>query len=283
MSLYVLVSLAIAGCSVLGISRGPKQYDLKYKLTEGSIFSLTGSSEEHAVRDVMGNELVTNIKDIVEYDFEVKSATEEGFVLRLEYRNRAHETDDPRFQSGPDFSGLIGREVQFTLSSRGETSSFVGFGDLPVIQIPDRDASLGEVQYINELRDTFPQLPDRPISIGEGWSYTRELAETPPGGGKITITLNYQYTLLEETQQDGVDCLKLDGKYTVNVDGKLEASGMEFTVKLAGEGSELLYFAHDKGRLRLRDGSSVIEGSADSEELGISVPMRFEQKSKVEG
>jgi hypothetical protein len=274
----VFISLAIAGCSLMGISRGPKKYDLKYKLKEGFKFSLTLSGQNHYVREVMGNELAVDTKGTAEYGFEVLSTTKEGSTLEVDYGNRIHETDDPESQGGVDFSELMGKKTKIDFSLRGELSNFAGFENLPTIEIPDQEASLGEEQYINEIRRIFPKLPDNPISVGETWSHIQKTDESTQGG-TVTITSDYIYTLLEETEKNGIDCLKIDAKYTVSVEGKLASRGIEFTMKLGGEGNELLYFAHKKNMLLFSEDNLVLEGSANNEALGISVSMKHDYKT----
>ena len=84
--LCVLLTVIIAGCSMIGSMRGPKKYNLKYDLPEGSTFAMKVSRDDHFVRNIMGNEAVMDIKDVMEYSFEVKSSSKEGLTLELEYK-----------------------------------------------------------------------------------------------------------------------------------------------------------------------------------------------------
>jgi hypothetical protein len=277
----VLTTVMITGCSMIGSMRGPKKYNLKYDLPKGSTFAMKISRDDHFVRNIMGNEAVMDIKDVIEYGFEVKSSSKQGLTLELEYRNRSHQTDVPQFQAGVDFSSLVGSKAGFDISSRGEPSGFTGFEKLPVIRIPDQEASLGEAQYVSEIRQIFPILPDRPVSIGETWSY-KHVSDEPTEGGQIKITVDSNYTLLEESEKDGFDCMKISAKYTLNVEGEVSSGGMRFTVKGGGEGSDIIYFAQQKGMFLNSEGDLVIEAIAENSDLGISVPVKHEYKTTVD-
>jgi hypothetical protein len=167
------------------------------------------------------------------------------------------------------------------MSSRGEPSGFTGFEKLPVIRIADQEASLGEAQYVNEIRQIFPILPDRPVSIGETWSYAH-VTDEPAEGGQIKITVDSNYTLLEETEKDGVDCMKINAKYTLNVEGKVSSGGMDFTVKGSGEGNDTIYFVQQERMFLNSEGVLVIEAIAENSDLGISVPVKHEYKTVVD-
>jgi hypothetical protein len=279
--LCVLITMIIAGCSMIGSRGGPKKYSLKYDLPEGTTFAIKISRDDHFVRNIMGNDAVMNIKDVIEYGFEVKSSSKEGLTLEIEYRNRSHQTDDPQFQTDIDFSCLVGNKAGFDISWRGEPSGFTGFDKLPVIRIADQEASLGEAQYVSEIRQIFPILPDRPVSIGETWSY-KHISDEPTEGGQIKITVDSNYSLIEETEKDGVDCLKIGANYIVNMEGRISSGGMSFTVKGEGEGNDTIYFAYKKGMFLNSEGDLVIEAIAESTGLGISVPVKHEYKTIVD-
>jgi hypothetical protein len=136
-------------------------YTLVYKMDEGTTtFTVEMARKHRNQRNIMGNDLITNSKDLTVYGFAVNSSGENGLKLELEYVERTHETDDSQILTGPDFSNLIGKKVKMVLSPTGELSGFAGFEDLPEIVIPGQDASLGELQYTNELRGLFPRLPE---------------------------------------------------------------------------------------------------------------------------
>lgn len=270
---FSALSVTVALPSVTSIAE--KTFVLEYRIDEGAEFNVILTGKHHNERTVLGNDIVSNSEDLIEYAFKVKSVDEDGMRLEFEYRNRTHQTDDPQFPAGPDFSGLIGKKAEFTLSKTGETSGFSGFEDFPAILIPDEGKSLVAAQYTNEFRHLFPRLPEKPVAIGESWSDVDEFDEAA-GDGTVPLTISYTYTLLEETRKDGHDCLKIRGDYVVDLQGPLSTGGLELGLTLNGTGTETVFFALEKGMFLSQESRSQVEGTADNEDLGISFDMSHE-------
>ncbi len=76
--------------------------------------------------------------------------------------------------------------------------------------------------------------------------------------------------------------MKIEAKYTLNVEGKVSSGGMGFTVNGGGKGNDTIYFAYKKGMFLNSEGDLVIEAIAESTGLGISVPVKHEYKTIVD-
>ncbi|NIO02172.1 MAG: hypothetical protein GTO42_08525 [Candidatus Latescibacteria bacterium] len=275
-----LVYLIIAVNMHSSAIKAADKYKLQYKMDKGMKFDMKISLKHRNQRNIMGNELITNSVDMIEYGFDVVSAGVDGLELELEYKGRARDTDDSMSRVGTDFSPLIGKKVRMFLSSKGELSGFEKFEHLPVIEIPDQQSSLTKDHYIIEIKNIFPELPDGHIGLGESWSYSRQY-DAPVQEGNVTVRLHVTYTLLEETRRNGHDCLKIAGKYAIDIAGGLIAGGMDLALTLKGEGSEVVYFAWKKGMLLGIESTSVVEGAAENEELELSMPMRHEYQTAL--
>lgn len=260
------------------INAGEKKYSLEYKFKKGTGFGMTTTTERKSLREIMGNEIKTIKTDMVVYDAKVAQEKSETATIEVTYKERSHKTDDPQNQHNVDFSGLLGKTGQFTMTSRGKLSEFVGFDALPELVISSGQAH-GENQYINELKEFFVQLPEDEIAVGETWSYTVVFDETVAGGGAKVI-INYEYTLAEVTEKNGHDCLKLTGEYTANVKGGGVEQGMEFTITLDGKGSETAWFAYKIGMLLETEAASFLEGALVAEDVGFEMPIRNDYTSK---
>jgi hypothetical protein len=252
-----------------------KRYTLAYKMDRGASFAMEVAKKHRNERNVMGNDMITNSEDLKAYGFTVKSSDKDGMRLELEYAKRAHESDDPQIQTDPDFSELIGKKVEMLLSPVGVSSGFEGFEDLPVIAIPDQDDRLDEKRYVSEVKDLFPHLPDEPVSPGDSWSHVEEHEESI-GDAALPVVIEYTYTLIEETRIDDLDCVKIEGEYTVKISGSFDVGGLELELNLAGNGEETVYFAWKKGMLVSNEAHSVVEGSADNDEMGMSIQMKHD-------
>ncbi len=276
-ALYLAVFGLVAGIAN-GAIAGGKKYKIEYKLKKGMTFGMITTTERKSVREMMGNEIKATTVDVIEYGATVTQANDGTATIEVTYKDRSHETEDPQVQNNIDFSGLLGKTARFAMSSRGELSEFAEFGALPELAISDGQI-LGESQYINELKELFIQLPEDEIAVGETWSYTM-IFDEPLDGGGAKVVIDYKYTMAEVTEKDGRDCLKLTGEYTTNVTGEGAEQGLEYTITLAGKGSETAWFDYKKGMLLETETVSFIEGAVVAEDVGLEMPMRNDYTSK---
>jgi hypothetical protein len=268
-----LVGLVIAVISIpVGHLEAAKRYTLAYKMDKGAKFAVRVARKHRNHRIFMGNELTTNTEDLKEYAFTVKSSGEDGLKLELEYTGREHETDDTLAVMSPDFSELVGRRVQVLLSPAGVLSDFKGFDDLPEIAVPDQGEPIGELQYVNDAISLFPRLSKEPVALDGSWSDVVQYEEAV-GDTTLPLTVNYTYTLIEETRFDGHDCLKIEGKYTFDMSGPLAAGGLDLELNVAGAGTDIIYFAWKKGMFLSSESRATMKGSADNEDMGVAIPM----------
>jgi len=276
----LLLSGSLSNDSIKNVKKLAPKYELKYKLKKGAKFTVTNSRSDHYIREVMGNEMVTNTDDMSEYGFEVMEENTDNIKLMLEFKNRIQKTDDPQAAGGVDFSSLAGKKVGLSMSSTGKVSGFEGFENLPVIEIAYQQTTINKDSYINEIKQLLPMLPENPVGIGDNWKSVYEYDEPVPEG-TVKVTLNYIYTVLEETVKDGIGCLKINGAFTIVVKGEGVMEGMTFTFNMEGKGNDTVYFNHKKGMLLSIEGESIAKGEADLAEAGLTIPMDHTYKNRL--
>jgi hypothetical protein len=279
--LFGLTAMVALQCAPKVVKRTPGVYDLSYNMPSGTEFTMSTTTNHMNQRVVMGTEHVTNSVDRTELGFEVKATGKHGMTTELEYKGVHHETDDPQARGEVDFSELVGKSVQFVLSPKGKLSGFVGFDELPEIEIPEAQRTLTEDVYVYEVIGIFPEFPKHTVKMGDTWSFTREYGEPIPGG-EVKLTIEYNYTVMEETTQNGIDCVKLRGQHTSAVEGYGESGGLAFDVAMTGTVLETSFFSWEKGMFVGSESMTSMEGAAKNVEMGISVPMRHEYRGTVD-
>lgn len=281
MSLLVSIQTVFFVCILSNISCVQKNFSLEYNLKDNAKFTILFSENEHYSREIMGNEIVTNSTDKIEYQFRVKSEKSDGFDLEMEYGLRSHETDNAQYGDGIDFSELIGKKANFFLSSNGELSEFEGFDNYPTIEIPDQQYTLKKSTYINELKRLFPSLPGKSVDTGETWINTLKYSEQLTAGD-VEISIKSTYTLLEETTKDGIECVKIDTENRITVHGEVKEEGMNILIDMQGSGNDTIYFDHKKGMFLSVEGAYNLTGKGIIEELEMEIPMDHQYKKKIE-
>ena len=275
----IIPIILFISCGMIDIIRSKRKYELEYKLKKGSTFEITFFESDRYRREVMGNETVTNTKNEYLVRCATKSIENGGLVIEAEYAERSHMTDDPQ-HPGIDFTELIGVKASFTLSSKGELSHFQGLETYPEIEIPDQQTTLKANRYQNELIRLFLPLPDEKIGIGETWIHESEYVEKV-SEDDVTITLQTQYTLLEETRKQNHDCLKINSDYTISAIGEVTQEGMKIQIDLEGKGSDTIFFDHNRGLLLSSQGQSNLSGDALIGELNITIPMNHKYTNEI--
>jgi hypothetical protein len=96
------------------------------------------------------------------------------------------------------------------------------------------------------------------------------------GDTTLPLTVNYTYTLIEETKFEGHDCLKIEAEYTIKMSGPLAYGGLDLELNLAGTGTDTVYFAWKKGMFLSAETRANLKGSADNEDMGVAIPMNHD-------
>jgi hypothetical protein len=274
-----LFAAGLIAASFINANADGKKYKLEYKLKKGHGFEMTTTTERESMREMMGNEIKATTTDMIRYVANVTEVKDGKATVEITYKDRSHETDDPQVQLDTDFSDLLGKKGRFAITSRGVLSEFTGFDALPELAISGGQATRGERQYINELKEFFIQLPEEKVGVGGTWSYVEEFNE-PVEGGTAKIVVDHTYTVTDVVEKEGFECLRIDGEYTTKVAGTGAAQGMEYTLELAGSGTEIVFFAFKQGMLVEFDSTSFVEGAVVAEDVGFEMPMRHDYLSK---
>ena len=261
-------------------SSGEKIYELKYQLDKGTKFTMMSTGDVNSVMDQMGTEVLTDIYGEAEDIFVVLSSDKEkGIVMEYEFGERSQDIDSAAGSDSTDFSELVGKKVKFVLLPNGKVEGYEGFDSLPVITTATGD-DLNEETYVLGVKTTFPLLPDNPIKIGDSWADNQDL-DIPSGGSILNSENAFTYTLIEEVEKDGFDCLKIEMKGVSKLSGNFEQSGMELFIDRETTTTGTIYFAYKEGMFVYSDAESIGEGIIDVPAAGIQIPQTLSSKGVV--
>lgn len=259
---------------------GQKLYELKYQLAKGTKFTMVSSSEVNSVMDQMGTEVLSDSYGEAEDIFVVLSANKKkGLSLEYEFGERSQNIDSAMGSDSTDFSELVGQKVTFVLLPNGKVEEYEGFDSLPEITSPGGD-ELNEETYILGVKTTFPLLPDKPVKFGDTWT-DNQVMDIPQGGNFLKLENDITYTLIEETQMEGFDCLKIEMKGVSRISGDFEQEGMALYIERETISTGTLYFAYKEGMLISGVSESIGEGIIDVPSAGIVIPQTVTSKGSV--
>ncbi len=267
----LIMAVIFANFAVPTLFAEEKTYELKYQLAKGTKITMTSSGEVNSVMDQMGTEVVSDIYgEAVDIFVILSSNKKKGLTLEYEFGERSQDMDSAMVSDSTDFSELIGKKVKFVLLPNGKVEGFEGFDGLPEITSSWGD-ELNEETYILGVKTTFPLLPDGPIKIGDTWSDTQAM-DVPQGSNVLKLENNFTYTLIEETEKDGFDCLKIEMTGTSSLSGDFEQSGMALSIEREETSTGTLYFAYKEGMFISFESESLGEGIIYVPSAGVEIP-----------
>lgn len=276
----LILKAFLVSCAVPTQFPEEKNYELKYQLSEGMKFTMTSSGEMNSLMDQMGTEVVADITGEGKDIYIVLSSDElKGLTLELEFGERSQEVVTGGQSLSTDFSQLTGKKTTFVLLRNGKVEGFEGFDDLP-----DIATSTGEVlnseTYRLGVKTTFPRLPDRPVKIGDSWTDEQDM-DIPVEGSTLLSEDKSTYTVIDETQFDGYECLKIEVIGTSKLTGDFEQGGTPLSIERDTTSKGIMYFAYKKGMFIRMESESTAEGIITVPSASIDIPQTIFSKSSV--
>jgi hypothetical protein len=265
------------------IAQTPQKFELRYRLDEGTRFAVHKervhwliNPEDRDTRTSLGEDKSVWLGQTLQSD-------ENGLDLEFEYAEWTRDSWSSEGIVAFDFSELFGHKVKARLSPLGSISSFRGFLVLPETTVPDvrgMRTNLGRMDYTNEFRIVFPELPVEPVGVGDTWSYEDSYFEMV-ASGYLRVAVLVKYTVVEPTVREGLACLRCRGEFTVTITGRGAEGDIDLALDMQGKGEETMYFAYEKGMVLEYEGRTEVSGTASNEERGFSVPLIREIESRM--
>jgi hypothetical protein len=220
--------------------RMPGKGPLRYRMTSTFLQSM----------DMGGQSMETESNSMTTMSFASRGMREDDLLLKVTIDEASVSVVAPVGVMEGDMSEAIGKSFDMTLSPLGEEK------DLPdpnSIQYNLGDA--GKRSAISSVQMMFPDLPGRPVKVGDSWTTVDGFTEGG-GGGEMTISFESVNTLVGFETIDLMDCAVIEADYT----GTMKGSGVEGPAKWESEGelegASKWYFAYKQGIL-IKDTSEL--------------------------
>ena len=181
-------------------------------------------------------------------------------------------------ENSADTEPAIGKSFGLTFTPKGKE---LGLEGADTIQIDIAVPGAGKQSVESMFRNLLPNLPDKPIKIGESW-VENDTMSMKQSGMDINTIIQSTHTLEAIIIIDGMECLKFATTYKGTLDGEGEQMGasMNFEGDLEGKGT--WYFAYKQGMFVKSNTANFMEGTiAVSGAATMTIPMSQETKSEV--
>jgi len=213
--------------------RMPEKGSLKYEITSTFLQSM----------DMGGQSIETESTSMTTMSAASRGMKGDDLLLTMTIDDASISVDAPGAALDPDMSGVIGQSFEMALSILGEEK------DLPDPDSIQYDLGPGgKRSAISSVQMLFPDLPGRPIKVGDSWTTVDGFTEEG-AGGDMTISFESVNTLVGFETVSGMECAKIEAEYT----GRMKGSGIEGPAQWESEGElegvSTWYFAYKEGIL----------------------------------
>ncbi len=174
-----------------------------------------------------------------------------------------------------DMSPIIGKSFNMTLSPLGKELNLSGAESLKY------EFEGTERNVASTFKALFPDLPEKPLNIGDHWTSKDTIIDKSDNGEIIIYTEN-KNTLDGFERINGRKCLKVTAQVTGTLSGKTKREGVDIISDGNIEGTDTWYFDHENGVFIKMTSNGSGEGSTTvhAEEI-VVIPMKREFKNDV--
>ncbi len=251
---------------------------LTYKMKKGATLNYTMESKNESLQEFMGSEVETTIQSKAKIKITSEGENKEGnLTYVMVYESMVIELLSSVMDSTfKDPAGLIGKRVRKTITPNGDQIESVELDSIKLGML-----ALAQSGGFSSKREFFPNLPENELKMGEKVSMT-DVDSVDSFGGTIVNKSDMEFTLLGKEKKLGYDCLKIDVKGTVNVEGDGFMQGMKIFIEGDGDFQRTLYFAPKEGVLVFSEDQTDIEMTfAITGQVSMTIPITTSVKSNI--
>ncbi|MCH8874555.1 hypothetical protein IH824_17625 [candidate division KSB1 bacterium] len=234
-------------------------------------------SKMESLQEIMGSEVESTTQSKAKIKITSEGENKDGNLTYLMvYESMVIELLSSMMDSTfKDPEGLIGKRVRKTITPNGDQIESVELDSIKLGLLAHAGGSLASG------REFFPNLPDGELKMGEKVSVTDVDSLDTLGGTRVSKA-EMEFTLMGKETKFGYDCLKIDVKGTVTLEGDGTMQGMKFFIEGDGDFQRTLYFAPKEGLLVAADNQADIEMTAAiTGQVSMTIPITQSMKSNI--
>lgn len=248
---------------------------LKYRFPEGQSLAYESSTELVQTLDVMGQIQEVEGKSSNTVSYESIGKKENNLQLKVTLQAMDAYYASTQGELSPDTSQAVGKSFEMILTPAGKELELLGIEELKIDMGPDgiRDLS-------SDFQDSFPDLAQNPVKIGDSWTSTVPVTQTR-SSGDTTLNFVNTYTLEGFETVEGYECVRIEVKTQGTYEGTIEQQGMELLSEGELAGSGTLYFAYKEGIFVKMTSDGTSDGMIIVSSQGLEIPQTQEIKSEI--
>lgn len=203
---------------------------MNYRMEEGETLPYQFTSDFNQTMEVMGQEVPVNSSETLAFSVHPKGASGDDYDIEISIDDLSVHASSPEGEADADATPVIGKSFGMTLSKLGTE------GGLPDSETLTYDfGPEGPKSVIPGFSGMFPDLPGRPVTIGDTWPSAMEMVEETDSGS-VTISMDITNTLEGYETMNGRDCALITCTFTGTIEGNGEQQGVPWSTTSDMEG-----------------------------------------------
>lgn len=269
-----VVTTAPAAAVKAPAAKAPAGVVLEYKMPEGRALSYENTGEAVEATDMMGQSVESHTTSHEAFTLRAKGRKEGDLLLGVTIDNMSMTITGPQGDMSPDMTALAGKAFDMVLSPLGQEVDVSGAEALTY------EMATGTRNLATTFKLFFPDLPGKPLKIGDTWPSS---AETDEKTGVLDLRLSIQnlnhFEGLETV--DGVECARIRSDVTATMTGTGNQQGMDMVFSGTGQGTDLWYFAVTDGIYVNSNFELKMDMVITVSAMGMTIPVTTTRKGTV--
>jgi hypothetical protein len=176
----------------------------------------------------------------------------------------------------PDVSSIVGKSFEMILSPMGKEVELLGAESLRYSMGPS-----GERSVASSFQAIFPDLPGRPVKIGDAWT-SQDTINIDDDNTALVMALDNSHVLAGFETVNGMECAKVTTDVTGSIGGKGEQQGVGVSFSGEVEGTDVWYFAYKEGVFVKSSSDATIDLEVNVSDPSVpTIPMHQEMKVEL--
>jgi hypothetical protein len=246
---------------------------LEYKMPAGRSLTYQGKSEGSQAMEIQGQSIDSSSTGSSTFSFKSKGAKDKNLLLAVTVDDMASSMNGPQGDVSPDMSSVKGKSFDMVLSPLGNEV------DVSAAEALTFTAAEGTGNISSSFKAFFPDLPGKPVKVGDTWNSSDSVEEKSSAQTMKTEIQNV-HTLEGFETVDGVDCARISTQFTGTITGTGSQGGADLTFSGTTKGKNVWFFAVKEGYLVKTTSESTSEISVDVSAMGMTIPVTATSKSE---
>jgi len=252
----------------------PAGISLEYKMPAGRALTYASDEEMGQVMDVMGQTIDAHTKSGGTFTFVAKGKKDQNLLLGVTIDDMSMAITGPMGDQSPDMSGVKGKTFDMTLSPLGSEIDVSGAEAITYT------TANGTSDVASGFKLFFPDLPGKPVKVGDTWESTAGL-DRKSDGMNVRLDFKNLETFDGLETVDGRECARIKSQVTATISGTGSQQGMDVAMSGTGKGTNTWYFDIKDGIYVKSTSDMTMEMAISVSAAGMTIPMTMTQKGEL--